>query len=301
MPGFVAALLLTGCTQLPASPSSSQSESKAGPQILRLATTTSTADSGLLDEILPHFEQQYNADVDVVAVGTGQALAIGANGDADVVLVHARAREDKFVADGHAPARYDVMYNDFVIVGPPDDPADIRGSQTAAAAFKSIADAGAPFASRGDDSGTHGKEKSTWADAGLEPGSDNGWYNSLGQGMGNTLIFANEQQAYTLTDRGTFLSMKSQLLNLTILVGGDSIAGNPDPKLYNPYGVMPVNPETHPGVNYELAMKFVEWLTSISVQETIAEYGVAQFDQPLFYPNSEAYRSMQRTDEPSSQ
>jgi tungstate transport system substrate-binding protein len=254
--------------------------------VLRLATTTSTYDSGLLDVILPQFETEFNVQVDVVAVGTGQALAIGARGDADVVLVHARAREDQFVADGHAPARYDVMYNDFVIVGPPDDMAGIRGVPTAAEAFEKIADAGTPFASRGDDSGTHTKERGIWAKAGLEPGSNDGWYNSLGQGMGNTLIFANEQRAYTLTDRGTFLSMKNQLPNLTILVGGDSIANNPDPMLYNPYGVMPINPAKHPGVNYDLAMKFVRWLTSKPTQERIAEFGVARFGQPLFYPNS---------------
>lgn len=289
--GLIASLLLAGCVPATA-PSASQPEQEE-PQILRLATTTSTADSGLLDAILPEFEGEYNADVDVVAVGTGQALAIGESGDADVVLVHSRSREDKFVADGHAPARYDVMYNDFIIVGPPADPAGIAGSETAAEAFTRIAEAGAPFASRGDDSGTHGKEKSIWADAGLEPGPDNEWYNSLGQGMGNTLIFANEQQAYTMTDRGTFLAMKSQLPNLTILVGGDSIAENPDPNLYNPYGVMPVDPKTHPGVNYDLAMQFVEWLTSVPVQEKIAEYGRDQSNQPLFYPNSEAYQEAQ--------
>lgn len=289
--GLIAGLLLAAC--VPATPPSASQPQSQEPQTLRLATTTSTYDSGLLDDILPDFEQQYNAKVDVVAVGTGQALTIGENGDADVLLVHARACEDKFVADGHAPARYDVMYNDFVIVGPPEDPAGIAGSEMAAEAFAKIAEAGTLFASRGDDSGTHGKEKSIWTDAGLEPGPDNEWYNSLGQGMGNTLIFANEQQAYTLTDRGTFLSMKSQLPDLTILVGGDSIAENPDSNLYNPYGVMPVDPEKHPGVNYDLAMKFVEWLTSVPVQEKIAEYGQDKFDQPLFYPNSESYKEAQ--------
>ncbi len=284
--GLVTALLVAGCTATQAPPPTSQPTSKAAPAVLRLATTTSTYDSGLLDVILPQFETEFNVQVDVVAVGTGQALAIGARGDADVVLVHARAREDQFVADGHAPARYDVMYNDFVIVGPPDDMAGIRGVPTAAEAFEKIADAGTPFASRGDDSGTHTKERGIWAKAGLEPGSNDGWYNSLGQGMGNTLIFANEQRAYTLTDRGTFLSMKNQLPNLTILVGGDSIANNPDPMLYNPYGVMPINPAKHPGVNYDLAMKFVRWLTSKPTQERIAEFGVARFGQPLFYPNS---------------
>ncbi|MFQ5340269.1 MAG: substrate-binding domain-containing protein [Anaerolineae bacterium] len=284
--GLVTALLVAGCTAAPAPSTASQPATNSAPQVLRLATTTSTYDSGLLDAILPQFEAEFNAQVDVVAVGTGQALAIGARGDADVVLVHARAREDQFVADGHAPARYDVMYNDFVIVGPPDDMAGIRSVPTAAEAFEKIANAGATFASRGDDSGTHTKERGIWAKAGIEPGPDDGWYNSLGQGMGNTLIFANEQRAYTLTDRGTFLSMKNQLPKLTILVGGDSIANNPDPMLYNPYGVMPINPAKHPGVNYDLAMKFVEWLTSASVQQQIAKFGIARFGQSLFYPNS---------------
>lgn len=291
--GLLLILVLAGCAQVPFSASPSKSTAEA-PQILRLATTTSTADSGLLDEILPDFEEKYTAEVDVVAVGTGQALAIGRNGDADVLLVHARAREEQFVAEGHAPARYDVMYNDFVIVGPAGDPAGIQGTRTAADAFRRIAETGAPFASRGDDSGTHTKEKNIWADAGVGPGPDTTWYNALGQGMGDTLIFANEQRAYTLTDRGTFLSMQSQLPDLTILVGGDSIADNPDTTLYNPYGVLPIDPETHPGAKYELAMTFVEWLTSVPVQEKIAEYGKATFDQPLFYPNSAAYRAANR-------
>jgi tungstate transport system substrate-binding protein len=294
---IITLILATGCATLgpPPAPPSSTGGDSAEPSILRLATTTSTADSGLLDAILPDFESQYNADVDVVAVGTGQALTIGRNGDADVVLVHARAREDEFVAEGHAPARYDVMYNDFVIVGPPSDPADIQGSETAAAALEKIAAAGAPFASRGDDSGTHTKERTLWSQAGIEPTADDPWYNSLGQGMGNTLVFANELEAYTLTDRGTFLSMQAQLPNLAILVGGDSIADNPDPELYNPYGVMPVDPETHPGVNYDLAQKFVTWLASVPVQEQIAEYGRDKFGQPLFYPNSEAFRTANRS------
>lgn len=279
-------LLITGCTRLPALVPALLPEPQTAPQVLRLATTTSTYDSGLLDAILPQFENEFNARVDVIAVGTGQALAIGARGDADVVLVHARAREEEFVAQGHAPARYDVMYNDFVIVGPPADPAGIRGIPLASEAFKKIAAAGAPFASRGDDSGTHTKERSLWSEAGLQPGADDAWYNALGQGMGNTLTFANEQSAYALTDRGTFLSMQPQLPNLTILVGGDSIADNPDPALYNPYGVMPISPEAHPGVNYELAVKFVRWLTSPAVQEQIAAFGVEQFGQPLFYPNA---------------
>jgi tungstate transport system substrate-binding protein len=264
----------------------------AGPPVkLRLATTTSTADSGLLDAILPDFEAKNNAKVEVVAVGTGQALEIGSKGDADVVLVHSRAREDQFVADGHAPARYDVMYNDFIIVGPPDDPAGVKGMEMAADTLKKIAESESFFASRGDDSGTHGKEKSLWEAAGLTPDPGGGWYLSLGQGMGATLTTADEKMAYTMTDRGTYLSMKENLPGLEVMVGGNSIDENKDKSLYNPYGVMPVNPETHPGVNYDLAMKFVDWLTSVDTQEVIGEFGKEKFNQPLFYPDSEAYRA----------
>ncbi len=202
------------------------------PEVLRLATTTSTADSGLLDAILPAFEEANNARVDVVAVGTGQAIALGEAGDADVILVHARAREDDFVAQGHGTARSDVMYNDFVIVGPTSDPAGVMGTALAADALSQIATSGATFASRGDDSGTHTKEKSLWEAAGVTPEGDN--YLSLGQGMGETLTFANESGAYTLTDRGTFLSMSDSLPNLTVVVGGQSIDGNQDPALLNP-------------------------------------------------------------------
>jgi tungstate transport system substrate-binding protein len=261
------------------------------PVALRLATTTSTDNSGLLAAILPDFEAKYNARVEVVAVGTGQALAIGSKGDADVVLVHARAREDQFVADGHAPARYDVMYNDFIIVGPPDDPAGVKGLEMAADALKKIAESQAFFASRGDDSGTHTKEKSLWEAAGITPDPGSGWYLSLGQGMGATLTTANEKMAYTMTDRGTYLSMKENLPGLEVMVGGGSIDENKDKSLYNPYGVMPVNPETHPGVKYDLAMKFVDWLTSVDTQEVIGEFGKEKFNQPLFYPDSEAYRA----------
>ena len=182
------------------------------PQVLRLATTTSTADSGLLDAILPDFEAQYNAQVDVVAVGTGQAIELGEAGDADVILVHARAKEDAFVAEGHGTARYDVMYNDFVIVGPAADPAGIEGMATAAEALAAIAAAEATFASRGDDSGTHTKELSLWdkADVTIRRTAPT-WYKSLGQGMGETLLFADESGAYTLTDRGTFLAQQDSL------------------------------------------------------------------------------------------
>lgn len=260
---------------------------------LILATTTSTADSGLLDAILPDFEQKFNADVDVVAVGTGQALEIGSKGDADVVLVHSRKGEDKFVADGHAKERFDVMFNDFIIVGPADDPAGISGVPMAKDAFKAIADAEAPFASRGDDSGTHTKERTIWSSIPFTPTAEMAWYNSLGQGMGDTLTFANEQQAYTLTDRGTYLAMRDNLPNLAILVGGENLAENQDKVLLNPYGVLAVNPEMHPNVNAALAAQFVEWLTSVDTQRVIGEYGVDRFGQPLFYPSSAQWQASQ--------
>jgi tungstate transport system substrate-binding protein len=272
------AVLLSGCAQ-------------AEPRVLRLATTTSTQDSGLLDAILPDFEATHNARVDVVAVGSGQAIELGQNGDADVLLVHSRSKEDAFVADGYGLARSDVMYNDFVLVGPPDDPAGIAGSSTAAEALARIAQAQSPFASRGDDSGTHTKEKALWQAAGIDPDPNAGWYSSLGQGMGETLQFANEQGAYTLSDRATYLAQRDNLPNLVILVGGNSIAENPDPALLNPYGVIPVNPERHEGIQADLAQEFVDWLTSVETQETIAAFGVDRFGQSLFYPDSEPYRA----------
>jgi tungstate transport system substrate-binding protein len=274
---LLTAFLLTGCGG--ATPTQSE------PQVLRLATTTSTNDSGLLAVILPDFEAQHNARVDVVAVGTGQAIALGEAGDADVILVHARAREDAFVAAGHGAERYDVMYNDFIIVGPVADPAGISGMPTAVAALTAIAQAEASFASRGDDSGTHTMEKNLWSAANLTPDPADAWYFSLGQGMGDTLTYSNETGAYTLTDRGTFLFMQNNLPGLAILVGGDTIAGNQDPALINPYGVIPVNPDKG-GINQELAAQFAAWLTSAPVQAMIAEYGQAQFGQPLFYPNA---------------
>lgn len=260
------------------------------PEVLRLATTTSTADSGLLEAILPEFEASHDVRVDVVAVGTGQAIALGEAGDADVILVHARSREDAFLAAGHGTGRYDVMVNDFVIVGPADDPAGIQGMATTQEALTAVAAAEAIFASRGDDSGTHTKELQLWTAAGITPDPNSSWYKSLGQGMGDTLLFANETGAYTLTDRGTFLSMQASLPNLTIVVGGATIAGNGDPALLNPYGVIPVNPDKG-NINDELAQEFAEWLTSVDIQEKIGEYGREQFGQPLFYPDSEAWRN----------
>jgi tungstate transport system substrate-binding protein len=258
-------------------------------QVLRLATTTSTADSGLLDAILPVFEEAYDARVDVVAVGTGQAIALGEAGDADVIFVHARVQEDAFVADGHGTARYDVMYNDFVVVGPQQDPAGVSGMALASDAFAVIASTGSTFASRGDDSGTHTKELSVWEAAGIEPDPGSGWYKSLGQGMGDTLNFADETGAYTLSDRGTFLSQQENLVNLVVVVGGGSIAENVDPALLNAYGVIPVDPDKG-NINAQLAIEFVQWLTSVETQRLIETFGVDTFGQPLFYPDSEAWR-----------
>ena len=257
--------------------------STGAPQTLRLATTTSTADSGLLDAILPDFEKQYNAKVDVVAVGTGQALKLGQNGDADVVLVHARKQEDAFVAAGYGINRRDVMYNDFVIVGPGADPAGIKGMQKAADAFKAIAARQAIFDARGDGSGTSTKELGIWASASISPTTQIAWYKSLGQGMGETLITANEQGGYALSDRGTYLSMKDKLPNLAVLVGGATIDENKDKALLNPYGVIPVNPDKHAGISAALAEQFAAWITSPATQAKIGAYGREKFGQPLFY------------------
>ncbi|MBE2238113.1 MAG: substrate-binding domain-containing protein [Caldilineaceae bacterium] len=254
----------------------------AAPAKLILATTTSTQDSGLLDVILPDFEQQANADVDVVAVGTGQALQLGTDCNADVVLVHARAREDEFMANGDGSRREDVMFNDFVILGPASDPAGIQGMTDAGAAMSLIAETQAPFISRGDDSGTHTKEKSVWKAAGIDPAGD--WYISAGQGMGAVLTMANEQQAYTLSDRATYLARTLEGTELEILVEGD-------PVLFNPYGVMVVNPEKCTNVNADLANQFVDWIVSVPTQELIATFGQEEFGQSLFTPDSEAWRN----------
>jgi tungstate transport system substrate-binding protein len=254
------------------------------PKTLILATTTSTSDSGLLDAILPYFEARDGVTVKVISVGTGQALAIGAKGDADVVLVHARSQEDKFVADGNGLDRKDVMYNDFVIVGPLNDPAGILNLKSAKDAFAKIASSGSPFASRGDNSGTNSKENSIWTAAGLKPVSGSNGYVALGQGMGETLVYSNETGSYTLTDRGTWLAQKSKLPNLKLLVGGTSVKTNPDKTLFNPYGVIAVNPAKFPKVNYPEAKSFIGWITSLSIQRRIYEFGRDLFGQSLFYP-----------------
>lgn len=261
-------------------PQAEPPEVSAGGKLI-LATTTSTNDSGLLDYILPDFEAEFGVEVDVIAVGTGQALALGENGDADVLLVHARAREDAFMDAGHGVSREDVMYNDFVVVGPESDPAGIQGKTNAAEAFKTIAAAQASFVSRGDDSGTHTKEKSIWAAGETEPAGD--WYISAGQGMGAVLTMADEQQAYTLSDRATYLARTLEGTELVILVEGDPI-------LFNPYGVIAVNPEKNAEIHADLANQFIDWLISLSTQERISQFGIEEFGQPLFVPDSAAWR-----------
>lgn len=249
-----------------------------------LATTTSTADSGLLDFILPVFSEKTGVTVDVIAVGTGQALQLGVNGDADVLLVHARASEDAFMEAGDGIRREEVMYNDFVIVGPTTDPAGIKGKDNATNALSMLAEAEAPFVSRGDDSGTHKKELSLWAEAGIEPAGD--WYISAGQGMGDVLIMANEQLAYTMTDRATYLAVKLEGLELEIMVEGDPI-------LFNPYGVIAVNPKKSPEINNELANQFIDWLISLEAQKLISTFGIEEFGVPLFTPDSPAWHEAQ--------
>ena len=265
--------------------------SAQAPAKLRLATTTSTADSGLLTYILPFFEKEANAKVDVVAVGSGQAIEIGTKGDADVLLVHSRKAEDQFVKDGHTAQRFDVMYNDFIVLGPKEDPAKAAALTTAKDVFKAIAGAQSNFASRGDKSGTNTKELTLWATASITPTKEMKWYKSLGQGMGETMLFSQENKAYTLTDRGTYLSMKDKLPDLAIILGGQNINENKDSSLLNPYGVLVVDPAKHPGVNFELATKFQTWLLSLETQKLIGGYGVDKFGQPLFYPNSDEYKA----------
>lgn len=241
---------------------------------LRLATTTSTDNSGLLKYILPRFEAEYGAKVKVIAVGTGKALKLGVNGDVDVVMVHARPSEDKFVEAGHGVNRRDVMYNDFIIVGPSSDPAGIKGMKDPVAAFKKIAAKQAPFISRGDDSGTNKKENIYWKDAGIHPKGS--WYIAAGQGMGAVLTMSGEKRAYTLSDRATYLTYKSRT-GLDILVEGD-------PKLFNPYGVIAVNPKKYPDVNYVGAMAFIAWLTSPEGQKMIGEF--RKNGTQLFHPDA---------------
>jgi len=256
---------------------------------MTLSTTTSTNDSGLLKSILPDFEAKFNAKVKVIAVGTGAAIKLGQDGNADVVLVHARAQEDEFVKSGFGINRRDVMYNDFILVGPAADPGGITGLPSAADALKRISTAKAGFVSRGDKSGTNTKEIELWKAAGVEPGGP--WYSAIGQGMGETLIFANERNAYTLADRGTWIARAAKLQGLRVVVGGQDMSENKDKALLNPYGVIPVNPAKYPTLKADLAEVFAAWITSLPTQEKIAAFGKAEYGQPLFYPDSEAWRA----------
>ena len=251
---------------------------RAGERFITLASTTSTANAGLFDHLLPHFTAATGIAVRVVAVGTGAALRLGERGDADVVLVHARGAEDAFMAAGFGSLRRDVMYNDFIIVGPVGDPADVAGTSNAAAALGRIAMSHSSFVSRGDDSGTHKAELRLWTAAGSVPDSAvDSWYREAGAGMGATLNTAQAMAAYTLADRGTWLSFANRG-DLAVMVEGDG-------RLFNPYGVMLVNPARHPHVKATNATAFIDWLTGDEGQATIAAFKLG--GQQLFTPNAD--------------
>lgn len=252
-------------------------QSGAEEKSIVLQSTTSTANSGLLDYLLPMFKQKTGITVHVVAVGTGQAIKSAMNGDGDVILVHARQAEDQLIADGFGVKRFDVMYNDFIIVGPEQDPAAVRGMKDAANAMKKIAVSGALFISRGDDSGTHKAELALWAKTGINPGKTEGqWYRESGSGMGATINIAAETNAYTLTDRGTWVSFKNKG-KLAILVEGDAL-------LYNPYGIILVNPEKHPHVKAQEGQKFIDWMIGAKGQKAISEFKIN--GEALFFPDA---------------
>jgi len=274
---------------------------EAGSKTIKMSTTTSTENSGLLDVLLPEFTKDTGIEVKVFAKGTGAAIRDGMDGNVDIIFVHAREREDKFVADGYGTQRYAVMHNDFIILGPMQDPAGIRGQKNAAEALKRIAYTGALFISRGDDSGTHTKEQALWKATGLtldikdstivkkgkqktvrftQPKGSEKWYFSIGQGMGKTITFADEKRAYTLADRGTYIKFKygrKAGLDLEVLCEGD-------PLLNNPYGVIPVNPKKHPHVQYDLAKQLAEWLVAAKGRSLILNYRL--LEKQLFYPDA---------------
>ena len=273
----------------------------AGEKIIKMSTTTSTQASGLLDVLLPELEKDTGIKVKVIAKGTGAAIRDGMDGNVDVIFVHAKAREEKFVKEGYGTKRYAVMHNDFVILGPKSDPAKIKGLKSAAQALQNIADAKAVFISRGDDSGTHTKEQALWKATGLAldkktasivkkgkksevsfvyPAGSEQWYLSIGQGMGKALTVADEKQAYILADRGTYIKYKygrDVPIELDVLSEGD-------PALANPYGVIPISPQKHAHVKAELAKEFAEWLVSEKGQKVIANYRL--LGKPLFYPDA---------------
>jgi tungstate transport system substrate-binding protein len=242
-----------------------------------VASTTSTQDSGLFGHLLPMFKARTGIDVKVVAQGTGQALDTARRGDADVVLVHAKPAEEKFLAEGFGVKRYPVMYNDFVLIGPKSDPAGIKGSKDIVAALGAIKAKGADFISRGDKSGTHQAELNLWKVAGIDIARDKGpWYKEIGQGMGAALNTASASNAYVLADRGTWLSFKNR--------GDLAIAVEGDKRLFNQYGVMLVNPEKHPSVKKDLGQQFIDWLVSAEGQKAISDHKIN--GEQLFYPNA---------------
>jgi tungstate transport system substrate-binding protein len=246
---------------------------------VRCASTTSTQNSGLFDYILPIFEEKTGIKVDVVAVGTGAAIELGKRGDADFVFVHAKEQELKAVEEGFFVNRHDVMYNDFVVIGPSDDPVKIKGIKSVIEAFSKIAESTYPFISRGDNSGTNMRELSIWKKINIDPKGEK-WYLDVGQGMAKTQRVANEKRAYTLTDRGTWLATKDKdKLNMLIVLEGD-------PLLFNQYGVMAVNPEKHKHVKYSKSMEFINWIISEEGQEAIASYTDNRGNK-LFIPNAE--------------
>ncbi|PLR85267.1 substrate-binding domain-containing protein [Bacillus sp. V33-4] len=275
---YVSSLIATILILLSACSSASGSPAKGAPTNVILATTTSTQDSGLLDVLIPAFEKENNINVKTIAVGTGQALEMGKKGEADVLLVHAPEAEQELIDSNDAINRKRVMYNDFIMAGPKEDPAKISGLEMAKA-LKKINERKSLFVSRGDDSGTHKKELELWKNVDLQPfGAD--FYLETGQGMVNTLRVAAEKRGYVLTDRATYLAQQNQLTDLMIMVEGDG-------ELLNVYHVMQVNPETHPKVNEEAAKLFVEFMTSEKTQEMIQQFGVEEFGEQLFFLFSE--------------
>ena len=266
------AITAIGALLCAAPPASAQDKS------IIVSSTTSTQDSGLFGHILPLFKSKTGIDVKVLSQGTGQALDTGRRGDADVVFVHAKSAEEKFLTEGFGVKRFPVMYNDFVLIGPKSDPAGIKGSKDVAAALKTIKDKAAPFISRGDKSGTHIAEINLWKIAGIDIAADKGpWYKEIGQGMGAALNTASASNAYVLTDRGTWLSFKNRG-DLVISVEGDK-------RLFNQYGVMLVNPAKHSTVKKELGQQFIDWLISPEGQKAIADYKIN--GEQLFYPNAQ--------------
>jgi tungstate transport system substrate-binding protein len=243
----------------------------AAEERLRMSTTTSTENSGLLAVLLPPFEKKFGCKVDVVAVGTGKSLKLGEAGDVDVVFVHARSLEDKFMANGYGADRRDVMYNDFVLLGPKDDPAGAGKAKSAPDAYRAIAAKESPFISRGDESGTHVKEKEIWAAAGIVP--QGAWYIEAGQGMGEVITMATQKRGYTLSDRGTYIAFRKKT-DLVVVRQGDKA-------LWNPYGIISVNPKKHKHVKYDLAMKLIDFVTGPEGQSIIADYKID--GEPLFF------------------